>query len=376
MKIPHNPVYLTGKEQQYIAEAIASGNLCGDGFFTKNCESWLSETLHSERVLLTHSCTAALEMAVHLCGVGPGDEVIMPSFTFSSTATAVVQRGATPVFVDIDPLTCNIDPQNVEKAIGPKTRCIIVVHYAGFPCSMGPIMDIANRYSIRVIEDAAQGLLSKYDGKCLGTIGHFGCMSFHESKNIQCGEGGALFINDPSFIDSAEIMREKGTNRAAFFRGQIDKYTWIEAGSSYIPSELNAAFLWAQLQAAHWVTDRKVERLFHYHQQLAPLTACKKITLPPLLMPYAGNGHICYILTGSLSERTRLICHLRNAGIGAYYHYIPLHSSPAGKKYCRVSGSIDVTNRVSDCLLRLPIYPHMALNDVDAVSANVLDFYG
>lgn len=375
MKIPHNPIYLTGNEQRYIAEAIASGSLCGDGPFTKYCEKWLEQTLQCKRALLTHSCTASLEMAVQLCGIGPGDEVIMPSFTFSSTATAVVQRGAIPVFVDIDPHTCNIDPQCVENAIGPKTRCIIVVHYAGFPCAMAPIMEIAKRNSIKVIEDAAQGLLAKYDGKYLGSIGTLGCISFHESKNIQCGEGGALLINESSFVESAEIMREKGTNRAAFFRGQIDKYSWVEAGSSYIPSELNAAFLWAQLSAAQWVTEQKISHLFHYHQLLAPLAAQGYIDLPPLPEPYTGNGHICYIITRSLSERTELIKSLQDDGIRAFYHYIPLHSSKAGKKYGRASSALRITDHISDCLLRLPIYPHMTVEQVETVSRAVRKFY-
>lgn len=375
MKIPHNPIYLTGNEQQYIAEAIASGNLCGDGPFTRHCENWLEQTLQCKRALLTHSCTAALEMAVQLCELGPGDEVIIPSFTFTSTATAVVQSGATPVFVDIDPLTCNLFPQCIENAITSHTRCIIPVHYAGNACDMAAIMDIARRHSLWVIEDAAQGLLSQHENKYLGTIGHLGCLSFHESKNIQCGEGGALLINIPKHIARAEILREKGTNRAAFFRGQIDKYTWVDTGSSYLPNELTAAFLWAQLQKADWITSQKIKHLFNYHSKLKALDIAKKIILPPLQDPYLGNAHICYLLTASEEERVALTAHLKMHDILAFFHYVPLHCAIAGKKFGRISGQLPHTIRIANSLLRLPIYPHMGAEDVARVADAVNNFY-
>jgi len=375
-KIPYNKPFIAGKELFYIAQAVIENrHTAGDGPFTKKCQAWLEATLGCFKALLTHSCTAALEMAAILCDIQPGDEVIMPSFTFVSTANAFVLRGGVPVFVDIRPDSLNIDEALIEAAITPKTRAIIPVHYAGAPCAMNVIMKIAKRRGLFVIEDAAQALLSQYQGRYLGTIGQFGCLSYHETKNIISGEGGALLINDPAMIERAEIIREKGTNRSKFFRGQVDKYTWVDMGSSFLPSDIIAAFLYAQMENAEQIIAKRNLIYDLYVDGLRPLAEKGAITLPFILDNCCANGHIFYILTKSLEERTALIEYLAKQGIYAVFHYIPLHSSPAGRRYGRVCGPMEVTQRVSDCLLRLPLYYEMREEDVQAVVATVTQFY-
>jgi len=375
-KIPYNKPIIAGKELFYIAQAVIENRqTAGDGPFTKKCQAWLEATLGCPKALLTHSCTAALEMAAILCDIQPGDEVIMPSFTFVSTANAFVLRGGVPVFVDIRPDSLNIDEALMEAAITPKTRAIVPVHYAGTPCAMNVIMEIAKRRGLFVIEDAAQALLSQYQGRYLGTIGQFGCLSYHETKNIISGEGGALLINDPAMIERAEIIREKGTNRSKFFRGQVDKYTWVDMGSSFLPSDIIAAFLYAQMENAEQIIAKRNLIYDLYVDGLRPLAEKGAITLPFILDNCCANGHIFYILTKSLEERTALIEYLAKQGIYAVFHYIPLHSSPAGRRYGRVCGPMEVTQRVSDCLLRLPLYYEMREEDVQAVVATVTQFY-
>lgn len=356
MNIPYNRPYLTGDELSNIGEALAAGHLAGDGAFTKRCSQWLKANTGSRSVLLTHSCTAALEMCAMLCDLAPGDEVIMPSFTFVSSANAVVLRGAVPVFVDIRPDTLNIDERRIEEAITPQTRAIMVVHYAGVGCEMDTIMDIANRHGLIVIEDAAQGLLSTYKGQPLGSIGHLGCLSFHETKNIVSGEGGALLVNDSRFSDRAEIIREKGTNRSQFFRGHVDKYTWVDVGSSYLPAEMIAAFLWAQLQAAESITARRVEIWESYHAAFAGAEATGAVRRPGISAGSVHNGHIYYLLLPTLDARTAFISQLKSDGIQTVFHYVPLHSSPTGQTAGRVSGSMAVTDDLSERLVRLPLW--------------------
>lgn len=358
--IPFNKPYMTGKELRHIEEAHSNGRLAGDGPFTKRCHEWLQSTTGSARALLTHSCTAALEMAAILAGIEPGDEIIMPSFTFVSTANAFVLRGGIPVFVDIRPDTLNIDERRIEAAITPRTKAIVPVHYAGVGCEMDTIMDIAQRHNLLVIEDAAQGIMSSYKGRSLGSIGHMAALSFHETKNIISGEGGALLVNDARFAERAEIIREKGTNRSQFFRGQIDKYTWVDIGSSYLPSEIIAAFLWAQMEEAHKITQLRLAIWDKYHAALAPLEAAGVLRRPIIPGDCTHNAHMYYVLLDSLPQRTEVISKLANQGTSAVFHYVPLHSSPAGKKYGRVAGDMNHTSHLSDRLLRLPLWIGMA----------------
>ncbi|MBS0382018.1 MAG: dTDP-4-amino-4,6-dideoxygalactose transaminase [Proteobacteria bacterium] len=354
--IPFNKPYMTGRELHYISQAHASGHLSGDGPFTKRCNAWLEQRTGANKALLTHSCTAALEMAALLLDLAPGDEVIMPSFTFVSTANAFVLRGAVPVFVDIRADTLNIDETLIEAAITPRTKAICVVHYAGVGCEMDAIMDIAARHDLPVIEDAAQGILSTYKRKPLGSIGQLAALSFHETKNVISGEGGALLLNDERFVERAEILREKGTNRSKFFRGQIDKYTWVDVGSSYLPSEILAAFLAAQLEHADEITERRLALWNTYHAAFADLEAQGRVRRPIIPAHSTHNAHMYYLLLRDLAARTDFIARLREAGVGAVFHYIPLHSSPAGRKYGRTASPMPVTDDVSERLVRLPLW--------------------
>jgi len=347
---------MTGRELEYIAEAHAKGHLSGDGLFTKRCHAWLEQTTGTRRALLTHSCTAALEMSALLLDLVPGDEVIMPSFTFVSTANAFVLRGAVPVFVDIRADTLNLDENLIEAAITPKTRAICVVHYAGVGCEMDAIGAIAARHGLAVVEDAAQGVLSTYCGKPLGTIGELGALSFHETKNVISGEGGALLVNDERFVERAEIVREKGTNRSQFFRGQVDKYTWVDVGSSYLPSEILAAFLAAQLEDAERITAARLAIWDRYHATLKPYEARGLLRRPIVPEHCTHNAHMYYVLLRDLETRTRFIAMLRETGVHPVFHYVPLHSAPAGRRYGRASGELAITDRTSDCLVRLPLW--------------------
>lgn len=376
MDIPFNRPFIVGKELSYIAQAVlVESRTAGDGNFTQKCHEWLNKKLNCQKTLLTHSCTAALEMAAILCNICPGDEVIMPSFTFVSTANAFVLRGGVPVFIDIRPDTLNIDESLIENAITSKTKAIVPVHYAGRACSMDVIMNLAQKYELMVIEDAAQALLSKWQDKCLGTVGHLGCLSFHETKNIISGEGGALLINDPTLNHRAEIIREKGTDRSRFFRGDVDKYTWQDIGSSYLPSELTAAFLFAQLEEADKIIAKRCKLFSRYIEQLEPLVQSGHILAPKITKNCEANGHICYILTKSSKDKNELIDYLSLFGINAVFHYVPLHSSPAGKQFCRTQGDMRVTNWASNTLVRLPIYYEMELEEVDQVVSKIKNFY-
>lgn len=363
-----------GQEEKYVMEAIANHKICGDGPFCKKCSSWLEEQSGSEKVLLTTSCTHATEMAAILSDIKPGDEVIMPSYTFVSTADAFVLRGAKVVFVDIRPDTMNIDETLIEDAITPKTKAIVPVHYAGVSCEMDTIMDIARRHNLLVIEDAAQGVMSSYKGKVLGTIGDFGCYSFHETKNYSMGEGGALLIKNPDYIERAEIIREKGTNRSKFFRGQIDKYTWVDAGSSYLPSELNAAYLWGQLEMADEVYADRMNSWELYYKLLTPLAEQGRIGLPVIPEGCKHNAHMFYIKAKDLEERSALIEYLKSCGIGAVFHYIPLHSAPAGRRFGEFHGEDKYTTKESERLVRLPMYYGLKPEDVEFVVEKVEDF--
>jgi len=354
--IPFNKPYMTGKELWYISQAHNRGWLAGDGYFTKLCHAWLEEKTGAKKVLLTHSCTAALEMAAILADIKPGDEVIMPSYTFVSTANAFVLRGGVPVFVDIRPDTLNIDESKIEEAITEKTKAIVPVHYAGVGCEMDTIMKIAEKHGLLVIEDAAQGLMASYKGKPLGSIGHLGAISFHETKNIISGEGGALLINDERFIERAEIIREKGTNRSKFFRGEVDKYTWVDIGSSYLPSELVAAFLWAQMEEAESITARRLEIWWNYHKALEKLEDMGYVRRPFVPDCCQHNAHMYYILMPDLKTRTLFIDFMKHNNIQCVFHYVPLHSSPAGCKFGRVHGSMENTSMVADTLVRLPLW--------------------
>jgi dTDP-4-amino-4,6-dideoxygalactose transaminase len=354
--IPFNKPFMTGRELWYIAQAHTNGHLSGDGSFTKRCHRWLEQNTGTARALLTHSCTAALEMAALLAEVQEGDEVIMPSYTFVSTANAFVMRGAVPVFVDIRPDTLNIDETKIEAAITARTKVILPVHYAGVACEMDTIMDIARRHKLIVIEDAAQGIMSTYKGRALGSIGHMGAYSFHETKNIIAGEGGALLVNDPVFAERAEIIREKGTNRSQFFRGQVDKYTWVDIGSSYLPGEVIAAFLWAQMEEADSITARRLALWDHYHAALAPLEAAGKLRRPIVPDGCVHNAHMYYILLDSLEQRSEVIANLKRQGVNSVFHYVPLHSAPAGRKFSRAHGDMGSTDGLSERLLRLPLW--------------------
>ncbi len=375
IRIPFNKPCVVGPELTYVGQAVAGGHASGDGPFTRRAQALMEGRFGAQRVLLTTSCTAALEMAALLCGLGPGDEVILPSYTFVSTANAVVLRGATPVFVDIRPDTLNIDERLIEAAITPRTRAIFPVHYAGVACEMDEIMAIASRHGLLVVEDAAQGVFAKYKDRWLGSIGHLGCYSFHETKNFSCGEGGALVINDRSLEKRAEILRDKGTNRSQFLRGQVDKYTWVDVGSSYVLSDMLAAFLLGQLENMEKITARRQAIRDRYAAMLAPLAERGQIGVPFEPQHCATNHHMFYILAADLDERTALIAHLRQAGILAVFHYVPLHSSPFARSLNVPQASLRVTEDASARLLRLPMYYDLSDREVGEVAYRITEFY-
>lgn len=368
------PIFI-GDELRYIEQAVKNHKISGDGLFTKKCSSWLESRFQAQKVLLTTSGTSALDMAMFLCDFQKGDEIILPSYTFSSTATSILISGGVPVFVDIRPDTMNIDEGKIEAAITERTKAIVVMHYAGIACEMDSIMEIAHRHNLKVIEDAAQGMMSTYKGRALGTIGDFGCYSFHETKNYSMGEGGALVIKNPAFNERAEILREKGTNRSKFFRRQIDKYTWIDIGSSYLPSELNAAYLWAQLQCADEINENRLASWKKYYEALRPLEYSGKVALPTVPPECQHNGHIFYLKLLNLQERTKFIRFMNDNGVNCAFHYVPLHSAPAGKKYCRFCGEDEFTTRESERLVRLPMYYGLTTEDLQKVVAVIKKFF-
>ncbi len=369
----NRPAY-TGREMEYIQDAVSRGMLCGDGAYTKRCQSWMQERFQAAHVMLTTSCTHALEMAAYLSEIKPGDEVIMPSYTFVSTADAFVLRGARIVFVDIRPDTMNMDETLIEDAITGHTRAIVPVHYAGVACEMDTIMDIAARHGLKVVEDAAQGVNAYYKGRALGTIGDFGCYSFHETKNYTMGEGGAIVYQEDAYQEKAEILREKGTDRSKFFRGQVDKYRWIDFGSSYLPSELNAAYLYAQLESHESIDRRRKEIWETYHRALEPLEREGKVERPVIPPECRDNSHMYYFKVRSLEVRTQLIAWLRSKGICSVFHYVPLHSSPAGLKFGRFHGEDRYTTSCSERLLRLPMFYNLEQKDVEQVVSALLSF--
>jgi dTDP-4-amino-4,6-dideoxygalactose transaminase len=369
--VPFNRPFMTGKELHYISQAHVRGRLAGDGPFTTLCHSWLEQRTGSVKALLTHSCTAALEMAALLFDIDVGDEVIMPSFTFVSTANAFVLRGAKPVFVDIRPDTYNLDERLVEAAITPRTRAIVPVHYAGVACEMDVLMDVANRHGLKVVEDAAQGVMATYKGRPLGALGHLGAYSFHETKNVICGEGGALIINDERLAQAAEIVREKGTDRSRFFRGEVDKYTWQSAGSSFLPSEIAAGFLYAQLEEAERLTASRLQIWARYHQLLESAESAGLVQRPMSPAHCAHNAHMYQLLIPRGMDRSRILCDLREAGVDAVSHYVPLHSSPAGRQFGRTDGPLSVTDDVSSRLIRLPMWIGLTEEDQDYVVQTV-----
>ena len=382
----NEPPY-TGNELKYMKEAVENLKICGDGPFTKKCNAWLEDRFNAQKVMLTTSGTSALEMAMLLCDLKEGDEVILPSYTFSSTATAAVLTKATLVFVDIRPDTMNIDERKIEAAVTDKTKVIVAVHYAGVACEMDAIMDIARRHNLKVVEDAAQGVMSTYKGKALGTIGDFGCYSFHETKNYSMGEGGAIVINNPEYNERAEILREKGTNRAKFFRGQVDKYTWVDYGSSYLPSDLNAAYLWAQLEKADEINQDRLESWKYYYENLKDLEEEGLIELPVIPEGCEHNAHMFYIKCRDLEERTSFISYMKEEGtelikfikekeIQLVFHYIPLHSAPAGIKFGRFDGTDEFTTLESERLVRLPMYYKLSKRELQSVCDAVHQFYG
>lgn len=375
--IPFNVPPYTGNEDKYVLDAIHSHKISGDGEYTKKCNKWLEETFNAEKIMLTTSGSTALDMAFELCELEPGDEVILPSYTFSSTANSPVLCNARLVFVDIRPDTMNIDETKIERAITDKTKVICCVHYAGVACEMDTIMDIAKRHGLKVVEDAAQGITSKYKGRFLGTIGDFGCYSFHETKNFSMGEGGAIVINDPAYFEKAEILREKGTNRSKFFRGQVDKYTWVDFGDSYLPSEINAAYLYAQLLKAHEIEDNRLNIWKKYNEAFQTLKKRKggDIELPIIPDGCEHNGHMYYLKCKDLQERTALIDYLKGNGVTAVFHYIPLHSAPAGYKYGRFDGEDEYTTKESERLVRLPMYYGLKEEDQDKVIKLIYSFY-
>lgn len=369
------PPYI-GTEMEYVKQAAENRKICGDGPFTKRCHEWLEKSLGgTSKVLLTTSGTSALEMAAILCDLHPGDEVILPSYTFSTTATAFVLVGAKLVFVDIRPDTMNIDESKIEAAITGKTKVIVAVHYAGVACEMDSIMEIAQQHGLLVVEDAAQAVMSSYKGRPLGTIGTFGCYSFHETKNYSMGEGGAIIINDPTYSDRAEIIREKGTNRARFFRGQVDKYTWVDYGSSYLPSDLNAAYLWGQLECAEKINNDRLHTWNRYHEAFLPLQEQGLVQLPCIPEGCIHNAHMYYLKFDSLEQQTRFISYLKERGIQACFHYIPLHSSPAGMRFGSFFGEDENTTKISEQLVRLPLYYGLTESDCNAVIRAVLDYF-
>lgn len=365
----------TGRELMYISQAVEKQKICGDGEFTKKCSGWIEERTGAGKCLLTTSCTHATELAALLAGVGPGDEIIMPAYTFVSTADAFVLRGATPVFVDIRPDTMNIDETLLEEAITERTRAIVVVHYAGVACEMDTIMEIAHRHHLYVVEDAAQGVKALYKGKALGTIGDFGCYSFHETKNYSMGEGGAILIQHQDDVEMAEIIREKGTNRSKFFRGEIDKYSWVEAGSSYLPSELNAAYLYAQLEIADEINAQRLACWNQYFSMLKDLSEKEYIELPYIPAECEHNAHMFYIKTADLEERTKFINYLKSKEIGAVFHYVPLHSSEAGRKYGRFYGEDKYTTKESDRLVRLPMFYGLKSDEIEYIADMIKEYY-
>ena len=373
--IPFNIPPFTGKEMDYIRQAVENQKICGDGPYTKKCSEWIEQKTGTAKCLLTTSCTHATELAALLADVNEGDEVIMPAYTFGSTADAFVLRGARPVFVDIRPDTMNIDETLIEDAITPRTKAIVPVHYAGVACEMDTIMDIARRHRLLVIEDAAQGIMSTYKGQALGAIGDFGCFSFHETKNYSMGEGGALLIKDPRYVEEAEIIREKGTNRSKFFRGQIDKYTWVNYGSSYLPSDMNAAYLWAQLELADQINEKRLSLWNHYWELLTPLKEQGYIELPTVPEGCVHNAHMFYIKAKDLEERTRLIDFLKKNEIWSVFHYIPLHTAPAGMKFGEFHGEDRYTTKESERLCRLPMYYSLELDQVEYIVSKVKEFY-
>ncbi len=376
MMIPFNSPPIVGTELAYMQSAMGSGKLSGDGGFTRRCQQWMEHRFGCKKVLMTPSCTASLEMAALLINIQPGDEVIMPSYTFVSTANAFVLRGAVIVFVDIRPDTLNIDETLIEAAITPKTKAIVPVHYAGVACEMDAIMDLASRYKLFVIEDAAQGIMSTYKGRPLGTIGDIGCFSFHETKNYTAGgEGGATLINDAALIERAEIIREKGTNRSQFFRGQVDKYTWRDIGSSYLMSDLQAAWLWAQLEAAEQINARRLALWQRYYDALEPIAQTGRITLPSMPPECQHNAHMFYIKLHNNEDRSALIDWLNEAEILAVFHYIPLHSSPAGQRFGRFHGDDHHTQFESERLLRLPLFYNLSDNNQKTVINSLLSFF-
>lgn len=366
-KIPFNWPYMTGKELYYIAEAHFNGRLAGDGPFTKRCHSWLEERAGCRKALLTHSCTAALEMAALLLDIQPGDEIIMPSFTFVSTANAFVLRGGVPVFVDIREDTLNLDERLIEAAITPRTRAIVPVHYAGVACEMDTIMVIARQYGLKVVEDAAQGMMATYKGRALGSIGDLGAYSFHETKNVISGEGGALLVNTPDLSLRAEIIREKGTDRSQFFRGEVDKYTWQEVGSSFLPGELIAAFLWAQLEEADRITNERLASWQRYHELLGPLEAKEILRRPIVPEECQHNAHMYYVLLASKIDRQEVLDEFKRNDIWSVFHYVPLHSSPAGLRYGRIHGNLKITTQQSERLVRLPLWVGLSVEQQDRV---------
>jgi dTDP-4-amino-4,6-dideoxygalactose transaminase len=371
LHIPFNFPHLTGEEILNIEKAHKLGRLAGDGFFTKECHQWMRGQFNLRGALLTHSCTAALEMMAILADLAPGDEVIMPSYTFVSTANAFVLRGAVPVFVDVRPDTLNIDEKLIDSAINTKTKAIVPVHYAGVACEMDEINQIAKNYNLLVLEDAAQGVMSRYKGRSLGALGHLGAYSFHETKNIICGEGGALTINDDRFLERAEIIREKGTNRSKFFRGDVDKYSWVDMGSSYLPGEISAAFLSAQFEQAQQITDQRLMLWGKYHEAFQKLEDSGYIVRPTVPEGCEHNAHMYYVLVNDLGVRTALIEHLREQGIMAVFHYVPLHTSEAGKRFSKVSGKLSVTENIADRLIRLPLYCDLSQEQIEKIIASV-----
>jgi dTDP-4-amino-4,6-dideoxygalactose transaminase len=369
--VPFNKPYVTGAEFDYIQEAIDNAHLAGSGPFSRRCSDYLKERLGAQSVLLTHSCTGALEMAALLADVQPGDEVILPSFTFTSTATAFALRGAVPVFVDVREDTLNLDESLVEAAITPRTRALVAVHYAGIGCEMRILADIAERRGLMLIEDAAQGFCSDYHGAPLGSLGSLGTLSFHETKNVISGEGGALVVNDPALVERAEVLHEKGTNRRAFFRGQVDKYSWVDLGSSFVASELAAAFLWAQLEQDDWITGQRMAIWERYHDGFAELQASGRVRRPIVPRGAGHNAHMYYLLLETMDARDRAIEDLAELGVAAVFHYVPLHSAPAGRRLGRAVGTLSVTDDVSGRLLRLPLWVGMTNEQVEGVIAAV-----
>ncbi len=376
LSIPFNNPLITGRELEYIRQALTSKRTAGDGFFTQQCQALLTQQIGAKTTLMTHSCTAALEMAALLADLQPGDEVIMPSYTFVSTANAFVLRGAVPVFVDIRPDTLNLDESKVEAAITTRTKVIAPVHYAGVSCDMDSLMAIARQHNLLVVEDAAQGIFSAYQNRPVGSMGHLAAFSFHETKNIVSGEGGALVINDSALLERAEIIREKGTNRSKFFRGEVDKYTWVDLGSSYLPSDIICAFLLAQLEQGDCIIQQRMEIWNYYHQAFAALEQRGILRRPSIPADCQHNAHIYHLLTESLEVRTALMAHLKQQGIQSTFHYVPLHSAPAGLQYGRTCGNLSVTEDISDRLVRLPLGAAMTMAEATCVVEAVLEFLG